>query len=352
MVLEKNIAFPIKPFLQCFNTSVPLSAKQVPDFTVYADQVLGFHAIVLSEVQRFLSRFFSDHYPDLDIEKSGIAFATTGSDGRKEKSPNSKVELQVVFSSSQGAVVDMAALKSKLETAINTRKDLFVPGIDLIDLAKDNVLLYQNKHNLVFPTRVFDSVFIGGSKSVFLDFKKASVDKMQWLFQKKHIKPFNEQFGMACQVLKSEGVQNYRGSDVIHYKMDESGVHLFYSPEGVRQGSAKYGHLRSVQYFVALKMCTLFSQAPSRFALESMPTNIPERLHFLRLNGVLRLGEKECDQIGAAYKAAVRFYHLSEEAYVLSGSKEVILTGKDAEIFKQSTKVIVSFVSSKTEREE
>ncbi len=323
-----------------FQTLVPLSTENITS-SGYYDAVKAFSVHAFQAVHSlFLSHFgAADTLP--------FCIVMTGSDGRQEKSQLSNVELIVVFASG----IEHAE-KEHFQTAIGAiikaNPNLFDPVADYVSLGRDNVFLFNQEPQLVFPTRNLDSRLVFGSASVFHEY---SVDEpFKALQQSKSSLNVSEKVRKRAaqykSILEHNGKQTFHHEDIQHYRLDTTELTLYFDkPKGLY--STKNSHLRVMQYYLARDVVKAMETGQlTAEDIQMMPKNTIERLHYLRLKGLYK---KDVNDLAGAYKQALYFYHESEEHFQKTGETSLTLRGNEVEAFKRMEEAICKFFGFKKE---
>jgi hypothetical protein len=147
----------------------------------------------------------------------------------------------------------------------------------------------------------------------------------------------------------AKGIQKVGGEQITHFDVEKGEVYYGNSIVGnMTVRSSKHGHLRSVQYMVAVLIFdAIVNQKLTVDEYEALPCTTTDRLLFLKEKGILLLEKPFIDKLIEAYEFAVHTYHLSEKKAI--DSKEFTIT-VDQAVFKRHTETINQFLKLKLKK--
>lgn len=280
-------------------------------------------------------KLIKSQLPILSDSNGRYCLYTTGSDGRFEKSPVSKVELILLH---EGG--DEVEEISKEVKDIILKNNLFSPDVsENKDLRDCSASYYENKKEAVFPTRTLDAKLIAGNPQLIRGLKDKLIGELREEEGKRIIRKFDDNRRYARKVTEN-GFGNIKGISQNHFDL-ESGI-LFYQKDGVR--GTKHGHLRSVQYRLASDIFKSIRGRKIGYDLiEEFPESTVERFNYLFFNEVSNFTSSEIDGISSAYKMALYWYHLAEENFNKGNSE----TQVNPQELKEVTTEILKFANRK-----
>lgn len=253
-----------------------------------------------------------------DGARKGYAFTSTGSDGRLEKGPQSKIEV-VVYEDDSG-VKDLSAV----EGVINEKFGNIFGVPEIKRIGHGSISGFGGNPGNCYPTRVLDSKFLYGNPAFLRDAFKQLTCEFEITTGKRLLDNFSEKVRRAKKVSRG-GKDIFKGQEVINFDLD-SGV-AFYDCENtnlVFRGSFKYGPLRAVQYGLTYELMKKIRNGEiNHDFLDHMPQNICERLFFLETEGKTQLAHEELENLADNYKYFLWAYHCSQEAWRTERKNEV-----------------------------
>lgn len=271
------------------------------EYTIYHDSLRTFNSGIQDRLKRLLLAATEYH--------EGIVYTTTGSDGRFEKGPQSKVELLVIKS---GATVGANQI-STVEQLIRDKslRDTF-GYFEVKDVDNEVMSYFSNNPQSVFPTIVLDASFLAGDYIVL----RRCFEKLLQEFGGPlgaRIKGHMKTLKFRAKKIMATGIGTFRGEDIKHYDLN-GGVAFFSNSNDrdVHAASFKYGPLRFVQYSVADNVVKYFARNPNLNFLQVFPTNTVERILTLESEGLTKLSHEQVAELVDTYKFFLWLFHLSQ----------------------------------------
>ncbi len=266
----------------------------------------------------------NERLSEIDLNNSSIA--TTGSDGRFEKSTFfSPIELILIQER------ENQELQNVLEDLIVEYSDFFYHKLEIKNLNKDDMVYYSGDRKKTYPTRIIDALQITGSKDLFLSYKSSLINELSGRDGKHKMKSFSDKRREPKRILNSEYSYEER-----HF--DKDGGRLFF--DNIRVKSTKYGHLRSVQYKIGLEICKKIRRDESTSVIRELPKLTTERLNYFFYSKMSTLSMWETEDIIHAYDIALYWYHLSEKMFRIKNQKSINVEKKS---IKKITHIISNF---------
>ena len=280
------------------------------NYSAYSSYIKQFNVNLQSRVTKYLAE-------ELSINPhSRIAIMITGSDGRLEKGPQSRIDLVVLkenMPSIDGIVGSVESI-----TELNSGKSIF-EDTEIKDLENDSMSFYKNQRDRTFPGRIIESELLAGN---------------DYLGEKSRMKLYNELVGPDGKSIKDKtkdkekeyrkimlsGKQTRKGEEIEHFDMD-SGM-VFYDPEdGIF--SFKYGPLRFIQLSFISDIVNFSRQKQRNDLITGLPPNIEDRFYELENLGLSGLPNNQVVELIDNYKFFLWMYHLSQSKYKQEGHKEM-----------------------------
>ena len=220
----------------------------------------------VQEKTKVLGRFFDEEIDHI-IDPSSIMLSTTWSDGRFENKAHpwvrSNLELQLITTIDHNP--------EKVDELISRIRDLVGFNIENIEHKKmwiDTLNLYNNKPELVFPTRFFDSI-------AFFDPSSIRSKLLEWISEEiiwngKLTSKMYDRF-RAHKVTMDTWEDKFHGKSYKSYDLDAWEFH--YDPENFIYG-VKNWPLRYVQYLLAVSLMRYIRDTKLHpWFLDILPTN-------------------------------------------------------------------------------
>ncbi len=281
-----------------------------------------------------VSRDLSNFFPELS-QNGDFAIVTTGSDGRLEKSPLSKVELILLHDGENNP----EKIIEKIPHYLNLNTDIFDQKLEIKNVFQDLSCLYANIPDRVFPTRALDSKLILGNPSIKdIYLKNIILELRDGEKGSKRLERFDSKRRSHKNIFLNCGDKDSK------YFNLEDGI-LFY--DGQRVKSTKYSHLRSVQYKLASDLFKTLRRVEGKkldsdFLLD-FPINTLDRISYLAIDkNLTKISPNHWSDISNAYINSLYWYHLSEENFMKNADIE---TSVNTSEFKEAYNIIKSFVT-------
>jgi len=272
-------------------------------YSEYFDSILAFNRNLQKQVEIDLYNKFSK------IE-DGFVIATTGSDARLEKGPESLIEIVLYIdqycqcNDVTGVVNDYLDSKNGLS--------LFGP-IEIKDMAKDEMYYFKLNDEVILasPNRTLDAKALFGSSYLLNQAKKKLISE----FDSKKFKKIKEKTKDHIKI-NSSGLQKYNSElEFYHYNLDEGIVN--YNPSE-KLWSFKQGPIRTVQYAIVRDIMKYsISDYDKSFMIDilSLPQNTVEKLNQMEIVGLSAKSNQEINDLTDSYKYFLWQYHRSQNAY-------------------------------------
>lgn len=246
------------------------------------------------------------------------SISTTGSDGRLEKGPQSKIELVVFEDKEQqkGPEAELAKLREWLGDSLFTEVEfktigrLFLSG-------------YKGDINRPYPTRVLDSRLLYGNygqnhAALMQIATELNLDEGRVIIDK-----FGDYLRRAKKIAK-EGKGRFKGSEITHFDLEE-GV-AFYDNEsstGALRSSFKQGPLRLVQFGLTQDIMKKIRNKDFDLDLmDHLPQNTVDRILFFETEGKVKPAHQKIESLVDNYKFFLWQYHLAQENWRTEEKKE------------------------------
>lgn len=287
--------------------------------------------------QRQITQALCSEFPGQEVDAS-YSISTTGSDGRLEKGPQSKIEL-VIFGYKEKQKDPETAL-AKVRGWLG---DSLFPEIEFKNVGRLFLSGYMGDINRPYPTRVLDSRFLYGNyrqnhaalmqiaTELNLDAGRTIIDK------------FKDYLRRAKKITR-EGKGRFKGREVTHFDLND-GV-AFYDNEsvGIARSSFKQGPLRLVQFGLTSEiMRKIRNKDFDLDLLDHMPQNTVDRILFFETEGKAKLPHQKIESLVDNYMFFLWQYHLAQENWRIDRKKE---TGFDKIEVKERLKDLTSLVES------
>jgi hypothetical protein len=236
------------------------------------------------------------------IDQMPQAVVCTGSDSRLEKCGLlSPVECILI---SPGDLGPHDELPYRIVQLFQKEQNLIYPRLERKILAKDALATYEKEGGggVVIPTRAFDAVFLAGSYSTFLIYKRMFVDEI--IQNKVQLRLFEQKFlKEALQNIRAELSEAPRKQPLASLSTGQ----VFY--DKVRGRGLKHDLLRAVQYATALLIFKKIQEGriDGDFALQ-MPKTVLGRIEWLWKEGLTTLSSEEYQELQRLYTQISYWY--------------------------------------------
>ncbi len=247
---------------------------------------------------------------------------TTGSDGRLEKGPASKLEF-VILNDGQLAEEQMSIVVYGLK---NYRPSLTADDLDIRNLAADSMSMYCNQPSRTYPMRIMDLSYLAGNSNFGNISKIRLIQEWTGLNGKKILERVNNRKSEYKRIT-STGQGTFKGTKLTHFDLDE-GIANYLPDEGLL--SFKVGPLRYLQVSITRDIIRYARSFPipegSRVLnlLRGMPSNTADRLLFLEAEDLLSINPREVSDLNDCYGYFLWLYHQSQEKLEHNGNESVL----------------------------
>ena len=256
------------------------------------------------------------------LNGSNFAYATTGSDGRLEKSVMSKMELMLIhkdgFSADESTERIESILNGEFPGMVHDDKEA-----KNLDDPNQKVSGYRGSSSgVLYPTRVLDAIIVYGSPEVLAETKDRLSDEVKTPFGRKVLKYVKGKKRDSARATRT-GVTIFKRQATRHFDLD-AGV-SFYDEEnnGSQVTSFKQGPLRLVQYGLAEDFVKRARNQKERdIPVSEMPANVVERLFYLQSESFTGLSFSETETLADCYQYFLWQYHKSQENLRLNDQVE------------------------------
>lgn len=253
-----------------------------------------------------IAKFFSGMNDLSSATAEDFSILTTWSDGRLENKPFAWVDsnIELVFVAWIAIPIEIIAkdVASKVSFALDNAETKTI-GID-------KFLLYQNNPDLVFPTRVWDSICLYGCNEIELLMKETLSREI--ISHPASAGSFLKRLEQHKKMLKTgEWVFKWH-----KYKLYDLNTWVInYDPLN-HNSSVKGWPLRVVQYTLALALMRYIRDTAKHpgFVAE-LPQNIVDRLEYLKANWLTKLNTHDIDEIKYIYAFFLNLYHELQYKY-------------------------------------
>ncbi len=251
-----------------------------------------------------------------------VCFYTVGSDGRKEKGTDSKLEIKVVY---RGENHHYLFIKGMLSEFINIKNHREIYDITEYKNLKDDtsIFLAYDNHRLFFPSRVYDSLLVMGDEELEREVLDKALQEIR-IYYKKINKYIRTRINNSKKIILT-GKNKVRGKEIAHFDIDK-GL-LFYSGQdnyNIYSLSTKIGHLRFVQYLVEKIYTKSIKEGwmDIKDVVYHEPKQIIYRLQSLKDNKLLKMTQQDVDDLQDTYLYFLRLYHISQYQFKMRGQKQ------------------------------
>ncbi len=245
----------------------------------------------------------------LSSDNPHYAVFTTGSDGRQEKCPVSRLEFVVItdgqFSPDQLDFVQYG-LKHFRPTLTDEEIEVKVIGTDVMSQ-------FQNIPDRTFPMRITDLAYLGGNRLLKDAAKIAMVREWQGSSGRSILERLRRRKGEYKRITESGGEQVYQGRNLRHFDL-EAGMAYYERDSGIL--SFKLGPLRWIQSEITQGLMVYYRSRPKpeedRLIL-SLPKAISERLLFLEDSKLTVADYSGIRELSDCYNFFLWLYNTSQE---------------------------------------
>ncbi|HLG24442.1 MAG TPA: hypothetical protein VI564_05940 [Candidatus Nanoarchaeia archaeon] len=256
----------------------------------------------MSKFLGFMKYGFQEHY----------ALTATGSDGRFEKGPQSKIEILMLKKEGSEFDEEIREFEDKLK---HPPFAYFFDSLEVKNLDSHTLSYFRNDPKRVHPTRMFDMRFLGGNRALMEEaynvlFREITEEEGARI--RHYVRDSKD---IAKKVMK-RGKQSFGGETFTHYDL-ESGI-AYYGPRENERGmftSFKNGPLRYIQYEFADELIKYLRSTQDEGALHNLPKGTIERFLMLEPGVTTKLSPSEISDIVDNYAYFLHLLHMSEFKY-------------------------------------
>ncbi len=325
------------------------TAPDTVPYTQYHAFVRSYNASLQKRVHAVLHDYFAE------LSASPFAIVTTGSDGRKEKGPESLVEL---VSITRGTVFDRTLI-ARLKRIVKdySGRDLFED--DHLHLEHKNLRTsgtmsyYHEDRNLTYPSRLVDSELLYGDSTIH----KEALDALGLEFlgdDGRRIRDRTSDKRREYRQIMVRGSQRFRGNNVLQVDLD-AGV-AYYDPNNYRTGF-KQGPLRFIQFSLIDSLIQHIQETGNSEILHDLPESTQDRLCYLQANNLTPLSNDVLTLLDDSYHFFLWMLHRQQYAYKENRQTELSFNSEEikmrirlidgilpqgSRIIKHSGKIIVT----------
>ena len=266
-----------------------------------------------------------------------VGIVTTGSDGRKEKKGDHTSPLEVVVLVKRSLAIERISDELRVQ-CLSIINDLGIFGglIEIKDLDLDKVAYCQDYFPpSPWPTIVIDFFPLGNANGELVNLSRellfkevvSSGGKLIVESVKKRLKEYR-------QVTRT-GQNSFKGNAVKHFDR-ESGELFYDQSSAVKQGSVKYGPLRTIQMFLANKILQfMIEHSSDADFIQKIPGQTEAKIATLLDSGALNLNDVEAKELTQLYKYFLWCFYLSEYSYSQNGKEKVVVV-PDVQLFREN----------------
>jgi hypothetical protein len=192
----------------------------------------------------YVSTLLRMRIPELNDPSVQVAVATTGSDGRYEKSnPLSAVELIAITPDKRQLSPELCFTIEKISQLVQEEGSPFYPEIECKQLERDRIITATFKVTKVIPTRGLDAHLLVGNPFLFAQYKQQLYEELK----NQPLAKFKKDFvNDAHKTLQGELCPT-SAKRALSVEID-SGTLI---SDGKYKRGPKYGLLRTIQYTIA-----------------------------------------------------------------------------------------------------
>ena len=241
------------------------------------------------------------------------AIVTTGSDGRKEKGPESLVEL---ISITSGTTFDRTLI-SRLKRIVKdySGRNLFDDYKDQLehkDLRRIGTMSYYNENrNLPYPSRIIDSELLYGP----YDVHKNAINALALEFlgdDGRRIRERTSDKRREYRQLMVRGFQRFKGEPVVQFDL-EKGI-AYYAPKIYRTGF-KQGPLRFIQFSIVDSLIQYVQETGNSEILHDLPESTQDRFYYFQANNLTSISSEILGILDDSYHFFLWMLHRQQYAY-------------------------------------
>lgn len=274
-------------------------------YSEYYDSILIYNRRLQEEISNELVKLYEGI-------SDGYSIATTGSDARLEKGPQSPVEI-ILFTDNYCNCEDVVSKINHFVSRDGSAK-IFQRNIEV--KRTDSEMFYfifqkddGSEISISSPNRILDSKILFGNVYLFSQVKK----KLATEFDVKKFQKIKDRLKDHLQVSNS-GIQKYNSTTtLLHYDFENSEV--MYDPDK-KLWSFKQGPIRSLQYAIVRDvMRGVLDNFSNSNQLLNLPQNTIEKLNYAEVSGYTKRSHSEINDLTDSYKYFLWLYHKSQKSY-------------------------------------
>lgn len=247
--------------------------------------------------------------PELNSPSTQVAVATTGSDGRFEKSnPLSPIELITITANTTSLPAEVLFTLEKIAQLAQEEDSPFLNEVEPKQLQKDRAISAMFGVRKIIPTRALDARMLAGNPLLFYQYKQQLYDELKSESLAKFKREFVED---SLRTLRAE-LSPAPSKRPLSVQVD-SGTLI---SDGKYRRGPKSGLLRTIQYTVALLIINAVRETDLSFdEFLQIPLSVIDRIEWLKTRNLLHLNPEECLQLQNNYLEGIRWYtHLEMQS--------------------------------------
>lgn len=271
----------------------------------YIDYLIEFNL----DIHTFVKRILSDTFGVMEKYDLNQAICATGSDGRYEKGPGSKLEF--ILLTNQPGITSMVKHVMKELNGFNGNLEI-EDTIEQKHLKRDIMSCYNNESSRTYPTRITDAAFLYGDESMLRMAKAKMVKEFQGEKGKSILKRVNARRKEYEKILIN-GKQKHKNMEISHFDLEE-GISTFSTEE--YKLSFKIGPLRYIQTSIMqdlIKYARAEKYKKSLSLFTTLPTNTEDKLLFFEEEKILSLTRAQAAELADNYNYFLWEYNKAQE---------------------------------------
>lgn len=269
------------------------------------------------------------------------ALSVTGSDGRREKSIASPIELMIVIEGKDDVKVLGEEIEATVLDELGTNGDssLFcVKDVEVKNTNGGDLAMFSKKPGLVMPSRLLDSSIVIGSEDMVFQAKRNMAKEFQGEQATKIMDGLRTRLTVSRKICRTGG-NKFQGKD-LQYFNPQTGEILYNPSESIH--GVKPGPLRLVQWRLGISMVRSIRKTDlehgERLVMDA-PANIVDRMNFLQHEGILRATFRDITDLSTLYQYFLLKYGISEYE---SAKNEVTSTYTDASELREALRNLLA----------
>lgn len=315
--------------------------KKPAEFAAYQK---GFNDALLSRARSHLETKGLRSKIKVIVEKYAArpdyALLVTGSDGRREKSIASPIELMIAVEGKDDTKILAEEVESTILSELGTNGDssiFCVKDVEVKNVAGGDLAMFSKKPGLVMPSRLLDSSIVIGNEDIVFLAKRNMAREFQGDQAGRIMDGLRGRLNISRKVCRT-GCSRFQGDD-LQYFSPATGE-IWYDPSKSIHG-VKPGPLRLVQWRLGISMVRSIRKTDLEHAerlVMDAPANTIDRMSFLQHEGVLRATFKEITDLSSLYQYFLLRYGISEYE---SAKNNAISTRTDSAEFRDALKELL-----------